>query len=84
MRRTQIYFPKSLHEDLKIAAAAANVSLSEYIRMSLKEKIYSKPIKRKGSEKGKASLLVIAENAVNLGPRDLAKNFSKYFEESLK
>ena len=74
MQRTQIYFPKSLHEDLKIAAAAANVSLSEYIRMSLKEDLYTK----------KVDLTLLAKKAIDLGPPDLAKNFSKYFEASFK
>lgn len=84
MQRTQIYFPKDLHQDLKTGAAMMKVSLSEYIRIILKEKLYAKPMKEKKPKKKKASLMVIAENAVNLGPPDLARNFSKYFEESFK
>lgn len=84
MQRTQIYFPESLHQDIKIGAKAMNISLSEYIRRILEEKLYSRPMKEKKSKKKKASLMIIAENAVNLGPPDLARNFDKYFEESLK
>lgn len=84
MQRTQIYFPEHLHDDLRLGAAAMNVSLSEYIRMILEEKLYKKPVKKKIFSKKKANLMVIAENAINLGPKDIARNFDKYFEESLK
>ena len=82
MHRTQIYFPKELHKDLNIQARVAGMSVSEYIRKTLEERLYKKPlIKGKGRKGG---LLVIAKNAVNLGKKDLARNFDKYFEESLK
>lgn len=84
MQRTQIYFPENLHQDLKIAAKMAGVSLSEYIRMILEEKTYFKPIKITTPRKKGGSPLILAENAVPLGKKDFAKNFDKYFEESLK
>lgn len=84
MKRTQIYFPKELHKDLKIGAAIMKIGLSEYIRMILEEKLYFKPIRKKTVVKKKTRLSLLAENAIDLGPRDLARNFDKYFEESLK
>jgi len=81
MRRTQIYFPKSLHRDLKTGAAIMNKNLSEYIRMVLEEKLYSKPVK---TAKKKVRLSIIAKNAISFGKKDLARNFDKYFEASLK
>ena len=81
MQRTQIYFPKSLHQDLKTGAAMMNKTLSEFIRMVLEEKLYSRPIK---AVKKKVRLSVIAKNAISFGKKDIARNFSKYFEESLK
>ena len=83
MKRTQIYFPKELQEDLKIGAAMKKISMSEYIRLILEEKLYNKPV-RKLARRKKPRLSVLAENAVNLWPPDLARNFDKYFEESLK
>lgn len=59
------------------------VSLSEYIRMILEEKLYAKPGK-KILPKKKTGLSIIAENAVSFGIKDLARNFDKYFEASLK
>lgn len=84
MQRTQIYFPEELHQDLKIAAKMANVSLSEYIRMILEEKTYSKPFKEIKPKKKNRGLLILADNAVPFGKKDIAKNFDKYLEESLK
>lgn len=84
MQRTQIYFPEELHKDLKITAKIMNVSLSEYIRMILEEKTYSKPIKITSPKKKRGSPLVLAENSVSMGIKDLSKNFDKYLEESLK
>lgn len=84
MQRTQIYFPEDLHKDLKIEAAMYKVSLSEYIRMILEEKLYNKTNRRKKPAKKKVNLSILAENAVNLGPRDLARNFDDYFEASLR
>lgn len=84
MQRTQIYFPEGLHQDLKIAAKINNVSLSEYIRMILEEKTYSKPVPKIKPERKGRGLLVLADNAVSFGKKDLAKNFDKYLEESLK
>lgn len=84
MKRTQIYFPEELHKDLKVGAAMHKVSLSEYIRMILEEKLYNKTAKKKKPAKKKASLLILADNAVSFGIKDLARNFDKYFEASLK
>jgi len=84
MKRTQIYFPKSLHQDLEIGAAMTKVSLSEFIRMILEEKLYTKSIKKRASFKKRAKPSIIAESAVSLGKKNLAKNFDKYFEASLK
>jgi len=85
MLRTQIYFPKSLHEDLKTEAAAMGISLSEYIRMVLEEKLYlKKPTRNSLVKKEKAKPSVIAESAISFGIKDLARNFDKYFEASLK
>lgn len=82
MHRTQIYFPKELHKDLKVAAKVANMSLSEYIREVLEAKLYNKPSKL--PKRGRGNPLIIAKYAVRLGKTDVARNFSKYFEESLK
>ena len=60
------------------------ISLSEYIRKILEESLYLVPRKKMKARKRKVNLSIIAENAINLGPRDLARNFDKYFEESLK
>lgn len=82
MQRTQIYFPRDLHEDLMIGAKLMNVSLSEYIRIILTEKLYKTPLKIKTKNNGGLSL--IAKKAVSFGIKDLARNFNKYFEASLK
>ncbi|MGB9706594.1 MAG: hypothetical protein ACPLXP_00765 [Microgenomates group bacterium] len=85
MHRTQIYFPEELHQDLLIGAKMNNLTLSAYIRKILTDKLYALPIAgRKKKIKKRANPLVIAKYAINLGPRDLAKNFDKYFEKSLK
>lgn len=60
------------------------VSLSEYIRMILAEKLYNLPAKKTRLRKRKVDLTLIAKKAVNFGIKDLARNFDKYFEESLK
>lgn len=84
MVRTQIYFPVSLHKDLKTGAKMMHVSFSEYIRLVLEEKIYSKTGKIPPLPRKKGRLSLLAKNAVNLGPKDLAKNFGQYLENSLK
>jgi len=84
MQRTQIYFPEELHKDLKVEAVINKISLSAYIRMILEEKLYNKKNKRKKPAKKKVNLSILAENAIDLGPRDLARNFDDYFEASLK
>jgi len=84
MLRTQIYFPEELHEDLKIAAKMRGISMSEYIRMILEEKTYSKPIPKAKPKKKSRGLLILADNAISFGKKDLAKNFDRYLEESLK
>jgi len=84
MKRTQIYFPEELHKDLKIGAKAMNVSLSKYIRIILKRNLYAKYGDNDLLPKKKASLSIIAENAIDLGPPDLARNFDDYFEASLR
>ena len=85
MKRTQIYFPKSLHKDLKTGAKAMNISLSEYIRIILRGNLYAK---YSGEEvvvpEKKADLSVIAKNAISFGKKDLARNFDEYFEASLR
>lgn len=83
MQRTQIYFPETLHEDLRIGAKMMGLNVSEYIRKILNENLYTKPTRRKVNTK-KANPLIIAENAVSFGIKDLARNFDKYFEASLK
>lgn len=83
MQRTQIYFPKELHEDLLIGAKMNNLTLSAYIRKILSEKIYL-PAKKSNKIKSRAKPSIIAKYAVDLGIPDAAKNFDKYFEESLK
>lgn len=60
------------------------VSLSEFIRMILEEKLYTRPVKKRVPFKKRAKPSVIAENAISLGKKDLARNFDKYFEASLK
>lgn len=59
------------------------ISLSEYIRKILRESFYLKPLGKKLTVKS-ARLSLIAENAVDLGKPDLARNFDEYFEASLK
>lgn len=83
MLRTQIYFPKDLYQELKTGAVMNNLSLSEFIRRILREKIFSSKEKVKiPSKKGDLSLL--AKKAVSFGKKDLAENFDKYLEASLK
>ena len=84
MQRTQIYFPKELHQDLKVSAKMANVSLSEYIRMILEEKSYFKEMPKSKPKKKGRGLLILADNAIPFGKKDISKNFDKYLEESLK
>lgn len=84
MQRTQIYFPEQLHEDLRIGAKMMGVSFSEYIRRILEENLYLLPGKSLKPRTKKADLSIIAKNAVSFGIKDLARNFDKYFEESLK
>ena len=84
MQRTQIYFPEELHKDLKTMAKMMNVSLSEYIRMILEEKTYSKAMPKIKPKKKGRGLLILADNAIPFGKKDISKNFDKYFEESLK
>lgn len=58
-----------------------NLSLSEYIRRIVREKLYSSAKKIKiPTKKGRLSLL--AKNAISLGKKDLAKNFDRYLEDS--
>lgn len=82
MLRTQIYFPKDLYQDLRAGAAMNNVSLAEYIRKLISEKLYIKPAVAKIPAK-KGDLSLLAKNAISFGKKDLAKNFDKYFEKSL-
>lgn len=85
MQRTQIYFPESLHQDLKIGAAARNITLSEYIRIILKGNLYAKYSGEKVvTPRKKADLSIIAKNAISFGKKDLARNFDEYFEASLR
>lgn len=56
----------------------------KYIRMILEEKTYSKPMTKTKLKKKNRGLLILADNAIPLGKKDYAKNFDKYFEESLK
>jgi len=84
MQRTQIYFPESLHKDLKIGAKTMNISLSEYIRIILKRNLYAKYESNDLLPKKKADLSIIAKNAISFGKKDLARNFDEYFEASLR
>lgn len=84
MQRTQIYFPEPLHQDAKIAAAMLKMNLSEYIRFVLKESMYGKKMTKKTSKKKKTDLTLLAKKSINLGKPDLAANFGKYFEASLR
>ena len=59
-----------------------NLSLSEYIRRIIKEKLYAATKKIKiSAEKGKLS--VLAKNAIPFGKSDLAEKFDEYLEASL-
>lgn len=60
-----------------------NISLSEFIRIVLAKNLYAKYREEKASSKKGASLSLLAKNAIDLGPPDLARNFDKYFEASL-
>jgi hypothetical protein len=81
MKRTQIYFPEQLAEDIRLGARLRNISTSEYIRQLLEKRV-SQPV-AKITRRPPTSLSVLAKNAINLGPADLSKNFRKYFEQSL-
>lgn len=61
-----------------------NFSLSVHIKMILGEKTHSKPVPKVKLKKKSRGLLILADNAIPLGKKDYAKNFDKYFEESLK
>lgn len=52
--------------------------------MILEEKTYSKAIPKVKLKKKSRGLLILADNAIPFGKKDIAKNFDKYFEESLK
>lgn len=82
MKRTQIYFPKDLYEKLKLGATLNEISVSEYIRKIIKEKVYKTNKKLKVPKKG-GNLSLISKNAVSFGIKDLSRNFDKYFEKSL-
>lgn len=81
MLRTQIYFPRELYQDLKTGATVNNLSLSEYIRRIIREKLYATAKKIKIPTK-RGRLSVLAKNAISFGKRDLAKKFDEYLESS--
>lgn len=85
MKRTQIYFPEELAENLRLGATLRNISISEYIRLLLQEKtcppLTKKPV-RVSANQARPSL--IARGGFAFGKKDMAKNFRKYFEASLR
>ncbi len=82
LQRTQIYLDRHLHRDLKVGATSMNITISEYIRRILSEKVYSKKFTG-GKITVKAPLSSMAKRSVRLGKKDLAKNFDAYLEQSL-
>jgi len=59
-----------------------NISLSEYIRRLIGERLYARSKKIKTPVK-KGNLSLLAKNAISFGKKDLAENFDKYLETSL-
>ena len=75
MIRTNLYFPKSLHQQLRILSQRENKSMAELVRDFVASGIEAK---RDG---GAATLLKMAERAKRLkfkGPKDLAINHDYY------
>lgn len=84
MRRTQIYLQDYLYQDLAVGAKMLEVSMSEYIRRLLDEGLYAIKNKLLVKKEQKSSLMIISEKAINAGKTDIAENFDKYFEQSLR
>ncbi len=82
MQRTQIYLEKNLHNDLKVGASLMNITISDYIRRILSEKIYQKKFNEE-KKPMKHSLTTLAKKGIRLGHKNLARNFDAYLEESL-
>lgn len=58
-----------------------NLSLSEYIRRIIRERLYPASEKVEVPRK-KGRLSVLARGAISFGKKDLARNFDKYLEAS--
>lgn len=80
MTRTQIYFDQDLYTNLKIGATNRGISVSEYIRQLLSEKISFDPLtKKKKSKNPLLELARLGEKDKTPGKKtDVARNFDKY------
>jgi hypothetical protein len=78
MQRTQIYLDKELKQQLKTQAKLKNISLSEFIRQSLRKQLEA------ASEcklSGKEALLKLADSAPHLGETDLSQHVDDYLKD---
>jgi len=73
MRRTQIYLPEEIHEQLGILAKKAHLSMGEVIRRLIKEGITTQK-----NFFGKNDLLSLAELKIKGGPKNISKKFDSY------
>jgi len=73
MRRTQIYLPEEMHEQLGLLAKKTNLSMGEIIRKLIKEGITKQKIFF-----GKNDLLSLANLKIKGGPKNISKNFDFY------
>jgi hypothetical protein len=75
-KRTQIYLPNDMYQEVKKLAARRGVSMARIIREALEEKIPQKGAKRKRNKEWE-NLFKLA-GIVKEGPSDMSKNIGKY------
>jgi len=73
MRRTQIYLPEELHEQLLLLAKKTNLSMGKIIRKLIYEGITSSKNFLGGND-----LLSLADLKIKGGPKNISKNFDLY------
>jgi predicted DNA-binding protein len=74
MLRTNLYFPKELHQRLKRLAKQEDISMAELVRQLVEKGVKEKQKKMSGVE----TLLAMAKHAGDSGIGDLAINHDKY------
>jgi len=73
MKRTQIYLPEDLYNELRLETQSTKLSVSELIRQAVSEKL-TKKMDARGGVKTLARIAAIGAT----GPKDLAQNLEHY------